>query len=662
MILKTSRELKLNILREIFNQTNPFGLDDDGRIFMNFLESIWNLRSMPSEDERFDDAYGDILQHIVNNNDWDYEYLFFERLQILKDDERFVDFLNKIIHPDLRVNEESIMNYYYLINPFLDKENLIYILVSYTDGGLPVYHISEKVEGESLYAGIKKNDIPFFVEFSPNGRADFLSSISKVEEFPSFVLALNRGWNDYDIISDFYLYYFPNSGYEYEIGHVKIIHKDEIDISKKIPTKFTSLGDMFCSLGQEMRYYNKLKEVLGVNFESVLYALRDAAFFPVIHESFEKNDNFKTSLIRFNEQERLLREAKYRVYDYDLSNLYSFKYHFKPKFADNELDIDFEFKNNQNAYERIFALIGKNGTGKTQLITSLPIDIAKRNNDNFEPKTPLFSKVIAVSYSIFDRFEIPKKTASFNYLYCGLKDNKGEHITDRGLLLRFHYTRKKIFEKGRTEQWINILKNFIEEESIERFVFAERPEKAVLDESTMYKFDLEQFGKVRDELSSGQSLILYIISEIVANIRYDSIVLYDEPETHLHPNAISQLINTIYSLVSEFESYCIIATHSPLIIRELISKNVFVIEREGRFSSIRKIGIESFGENLSILTSEVFGNRDIPKQYKKILKSFVDEGKDYEEIKQALEFDNIPLSINATVYLKSLLNDKSQNL
>ena len=158
-------------------------------------------------------------------------------------------------------------------------------------------------------------------------------------------------------------------------------------------------------------------------------------------------------------------------------------------------------------------------------------------------------------------------------------------------------------------------------------------------------------------LSSGQSIILYIISEIVANIRFDSIILYDEPETHLHPNAISQLINTLYELVNEFQSYCIIATHSPLIIREIMSKNVFVIEREGNYPSIRKIGIESFGENLTVLTDEVFGNRGIPKQYKLILERMVNNGFNFDQIINKLETDNVPLSLNARIYLKSLTDE-----
>ena len=88
----------------------------------------------------------------------------------------------------------------------------------------------------------------------------------------------------------------------------------------------------------------------------------------------------------------------------------------------------------------------KNGTGKTQLVTKLPLDISKKNNDNFIPRPPLFSKVIAVSYSIFDNFEIPKKTSTFNYVYCGLhtiNEGKREVLTPRQQVLRFHNTWKK---------------------------------------------------------------------------------------------------------------------------------------------------------------------------------------------------------------------------
>ena len=174
-----------------------------------------------------------------------------------------------------------------------------------------------------------------------------------------------------------------------------------------------------------------------------------------------------------------------------------------------------------------------------------------------------------------------------------------------------------------------------------------------------YKVDIKGFNSVSKKLSSGQSILLYIITEIVANIRFDSLIIYDEPETHLHPNAISQLVNTIYELTNEFQSYCILATHSPIIVRELLSRNVYIVERDSNIMTARKPLIETFGENLTTITEEIFGNRDIPNQYEKILNRLAETGNSFNEILSIVESENIPLSLNARIYLKSIINEKS---
>ena len=175
-----------------------------------------------------------------------------------------------------------------------------------------------------------------------------------------------------------------------------------------------------------------------------------------------------------------------------------------------------------------------------------------------------------------------------------------------------------------------------------------------------YEVNLQGFNAVKNQLSSGQSIILYIITEVVANLRLDSLIIYDEPETHLHPNAIVQLMNTIYELVNEFQSYCLIATHSPLVIRELFSKNVYVMDRSGNLPSVRRIGLESFGENLGVLSDEVFGDREVPKQYKKIITDLVDQGKSYDEIISMLEYDHYPLSLNACIFIKNIIKERDE--
>ncbi len=225
--------------------------------------------------------------------------------------------------------------------------------------------------------------------------------------------------------------------------------------------------------------------------------------------------------------------------------------------------------------------------------------------------------------------------------------------------MQFHKAVKRIKLLDRTEEWKKNIEYFVDAEILKE-IFKEYNDIEIdnLKDTKIDDLDINEditknFITINKKLSSGQNIILHLISKIVANIRFDSLILFDEPETHLHPNAISQLINTIYELVYKFQSYCIITTHSPLVIQEIFAKNVYVIEKHENILSIRKIGIETFGENLTILTEEVFGNKEIEKQYKKIIDKLVLLGKSYSEIISNLQLNELPISLNARLYIKS---------
>lgn len=643
-----TRNTKLKIFKVLKDETQAINLLFQQDQLLDFLEEIWNLRDMPSTDPRFEDAYGDIIQHTIRNDDWDVNFLFLERLELLKNEEKFALFIENIISPKYRENEDDIFLYVQYITPHLEQEDLTLRIKNYTNAGLPIYTIQELDKEFDLPNDIKQNEIVFFVGEHHYGNLT-TKDIPEESKLPCFVLVYNSGWNDFGYQTSFRLYFLPKPGDVFELGAVKIMSDFEDSIINVLPDTFTNLDEHFCSLGQHIDYYIKLKESFGKDFLGIIYALKDAAFLEKVYDKFERDHIFNKSLIRWDEAERLLREAKFKIHNFKIEDLYNFKYLFKPKYSSQAVEINFDFDVTKKFPSRINALIGKNGTGKTQLITTLPVDISKKDEQKFLPKTPLFSKLIAVSYSVFDRFEIPRRNAEFNYVYCGLRKEDGENYSDRGLINRFHATWKIISQLNRMGKWKKILTNFIEEELLSEFIVSRESD---------YTVNIEGFHRVRPMLSSGQSIILYILSEIIANIRYDSLLLYDEPETHLHPNAITQLVNTIYELVNEFESYCILATHSPLIIRELPSKNVFVIERQGNSASIRRIGIESFGENLATLTEEVFGNKSVSKQYKKIIDELVGEFNSFEEIVSLIESDGLPLSLNARLYIKSLLRSK----
>ncbi len=75
-----------------------------------FLGRVFDLENLPSTDERFHNAAGDIWQHRVNNNDWNDDWVFYDdRFNILHgDDEIFLRFLCETIHPVVRPDPTEV--------------------------------------------------------------------------------------------------------------------------------------------------------------------------------------------------------------------------------------------------------------------------------------------------------------------------------------------------------------------------------------------------------------------------------------------------------------------------------------------------------------------------------------------------------------------------
>ncbi|EKO3588456.1 AbiJ-related protein [Vibrio metschnikovii] len=652
MISTSNRELIIELL---LNTKGTFEFSknyDDGII--PFLNEIWDLRTMPSEDRRFNNAEQDVIQHTINNDDWDLKYLFIDRLKLLENDEKFTKFLETFLLPKFQSDPTDVFHLTEKINEILETDKLTLAIISY-DGDFPVLELN-KLDVLERPSDIPINKIPFYS--LPYHQIPLYKSIKEINvdsDKPKchFILVADN-WDDFYHKTKFCLVYFDN-GNKHIIGEVKIGNSQNIKTIDELPSEFFSLNENFVSLGQSEDYYKNLSTLFGNMITSVLYSLKDAAFFSEISDEYENLDLFKKSLIREDSAERMHRIAKPMIHGVDLENLYSFKYNFHPKYADTSVPVTFNFSADKCLPQRMIALIGKNGSGKTQLLTSLPLDIANKNSNALLPHIPVYSKVIAVSYSTFDNFTLPKKTSDFNYVYCGLRDEQGNVRSKKGQLQKFHNTWKKIEKQKRLDKWKKVISNFLDIELIELFI------KSTPEEPEKLYFDRVGFSEARNSFSSGQSIVLFVISEIVANIRLDSLLLFDEPETHLHPNAISQLMNGIAELVSEFESYCIIATHSPIIIQEMFSRDVLVISREENIPSIKNIGIESFGENLSIITEEVFGNRTIPKFYERTIKHLVKRFKTYDRVLEIMKNGNLPLSLNVRLYLQNLVDNDAKN-
>lgn len=632
-----SKRLKRELAEAIFKQENYLGRysEDDG--FISFYGKIWPLEEMPSTDDRFKTADRDIYQHMVNNDDWEFNYLVYEYLNLLDGaDIYFVTFLELVVSPEVRFDKDEIIYYVTLINDVLKIEGIQLGVISYFEE-LPVYKLRDSDSETTMPVDIASNAIVFYKE------------MPEAYDGLSFFYLVSNNWDDFTSKTSFEVRYVDNSSKTHIIGPVKIMKigaKKTLDV---IPKSFIQLDGSFCSLGQDESYYERIKELLGDHYQSVLLALRDAAISPKIHDDFEHNPIYRNSLMRENYAEQIQRTIRYSLAGLDPSDAFSFKFKYTPPYSQSSVNVNFDFTNDVTIGSRIKVIIGKNGAGKTQILSAIANNLSRREENLFSPRIPLYGKVFSVSYGLFEQFPIPESDALFNYTYCGMRNHEKSILSEEELKERFFKSAQEIGNRELVKEWYDTLCNFIQEEQLRECFMFKYHETS---------FSLKSLSDLISILSSGQSILMYVLTEVLAQIRLNSLILFDEPETHLHPNAISKLMKTLTSLLNRFQSFCVVATHSPMIVQEVNAENVYVFERDGDVLEERMPDLETYGANLTSITEEIFGRRDVDKQYEINIVDMVSDGLDQEQIVLKLESDGLSLPLNTRLLIKSLLRGK----
>ncbi|MDT9120903.1 AAA family ATPase, partial [Escherichia coli] len=70
-------------------------------------------------------------------------------------------------------------------------------------------------------------------------------------------------------------------------------------------------------------------------------------------------------------------------------------------------------------------------------------------------------------------------------------------------------------------------------------------------------------------MSSGHAIVLFTITRLVDVVGEKSLVLFDEPEVHLHPPLLSAFLRTLCDLLDARNGVAIIPTHSPVVLQEV---------------------------------------------------------------------------------------------
>ncbi len=451
-------------------------------------------------------------------------------------------------------------------------------------------------------------------------------------------------------------------------------NEERLFSKKDIPDFFTMLPDM--------QSYRKFVSFYGVELANkLLLTMNDLV---VKKQKSEHNDwirnaietsVFKLGFMRnsepfftYNNADSILNGLEEEKFD-KISN--TLKLSFKLSSFPNQHNLTLKYEHDSLIPKRINVLIGKNGLGKSQALNKFCRSALRyKNEENFlidEDSIngrPMINRLLAIGTPGETSNTFPAERISTQKLYyrrLNLTRN-GKTKTSRStieLLVQLARSEEYI---GNHDRWsifiqsldkafgtINIvlqLKNgsYCSLDSIQRA----GGEQTRLELWSNLDYKSEPFVSFDDEyypLSSGQLTFFKFALLSSLFIENGSFVLMDEPETHLHPNLISDFIDLLDFLLEKTGSYALLATHSAYLVREVSREqvHVFKIDEEKNISIVPP-RLRTFGANVDRISEFVFGDDIENRLIEKII----------DKVKQR-SFDSIDDEIGNEISLPSLM-------
>jgi ABC-type glutathione transport system ATPase component len=290
-------------------------------------------------------------------------------------------------------------------------------------------------------------------------------------------------------------------------------------------------------------------------------------------------------------------------------------------------------------------IVGRNGVGKTRMLGAMTLSVlggaaAGRASGEFEnlaelDGTDMFAGLVAVSFSAFDSLPpVPlsaRTQAAVAYSYVGLAswNEDGTLQSQKSpaeLASEFVASIGQCRNGAREARWKHAVAML---ESDPLFEAAEISSLLTLDEEQPLK---DQAAALFASLSSGHKLVLLTITRLVELVEERTLVLLDEPESHLHPPLLAAFIRALSDLLVRRNGVAIVATHSPVVIQEVPSSCVWKLRRSGTELRAERPEIQTFGENVGVLTHDVFGLEVTNSGFHRMLTEAVAKGLTYEQV------------------------------
>lgn len=313
---------------------------------------------------------------------------------------------------------------------------------------------------------------------------------------------------------------------------------------------------------------------------------------------------------------------------------------FKLAAFENNHDLEFNFDAQSYIPKRIAVLIGKNGVGKSQSLSNFAQSLITGQDDerltDAEGGRPLVHRLLAVSSPGETYTTFPPQRTNCPIIYRRIFLSRRQYgSSESGLgevLVQLARSRDTIKRKRRWDLFCEVVSAVMPLDQI--FVetraqdFMDRPgwmrrgapfplnQMFVSGEEQQLKLwaSIDPFadgcrfidGKILP-LSSGQITFLRFAAQTCLHIENGTMLLFDEPETHLHPNLISDFVRLLDRLLVETGSFAILATHSVYFVREVPRSQVTVLrEAKPGVVEIAPVRLRTLGADVGAISTFVF--------------------------------------------------------
>ncbi len=420
-------------------------------------------------------------------------------------------------------------------------------------------------------------------------------------------------WDDFNWKTTFRVRLRTTTGFD-DLGLWKILDTQATRPSRTaLPSLFEQLPTHFIALAQSIDTYSRIRLLDPVTRRRLLGGIRDVCGSrgrsDVTHPAFEK------SLVRFAEAaDAYARGKKVLRGGGPQPNAVGVEFRFRPKLHERKYDVNFAFSRalHLSGMQRLAILIGKNGTGKTQLMAALARAVSGLEDArSVSPRPTEIRRVVAISYSAFDAFRRPwKKTNRASYEYRGLRppNPKTDDVLER-LILDYPWALRTAGEDlahalamGRQQQW-------------------RRAMESLSLGSALAKAVPESLGQILRTRSAGEQVVVMACANLLGLLRPGTLVLHDEPETHLHPALIAGYMRMLHSWIDQFDSFAIVGTHSPIPVQEVPSNCVRVLALIDNMPTCSKPASQVFAAPLEEVLRVAFRAESDIYNYRSLLRS-----------------------------------------